>query len=90
MTLLLEAELPAGGQEHMDTSVRVQQTIVAASPPAIAGRPRCFLEELILKEDEARLQGPDGQQSLSWQKSDYFECVTVFIILVPVLSSMKD
>lgn len=59
MTLLLEAGLPAGGQEHVHTSVHVQLVIVAASPLAMAGGPRCLLEELIAKEDKARLQKPD-------------------------------
>lgn len=82
MTLLLEAGLPAGGQEHVHMSVHVQLVIVAASPLVMAGGPRCLLEELIAKEDKARLQKPDWQQSLSWQNSGYFE--TVFIILVHV------
>lgn len=87
------SQVPSLRPKNMDMSGPGWWMVVAVSLLALAGWPRCFLGELILKDEEVRLQEPYMKQSLSWEKNGYFECKPESIIiylLTLCLSSMES
>lgn len=53
-------------------------------------RTQIRLRELIPTEENASLQEPDRKQSFNWQKTGYFQCVAMFIIICLLASCLNS